>query len=85
MATGEDVPVRLQAVRLQSSDGKTFAVPLNVVRVSRTLDTMLKGECVCARALQYILFNFDCVCVCVRVCVCVCRIRRGTRGRHPTP
>ena len=30
-------------IRLQSSDGKTFAVPVEVVRVSRTIDTMLKG------------------------------------------
>ncbi|CAI8058061.1 S-phase kinase-associated protein 1 [Geodia barretti] len=29
-------------IRLQSSDGKTFAVPVEVVRVSRTIDTMLK-------------------------------------------
>ena len=34
----------MATIRLQSSDGKTFAVPLNVVRVSRTVDTMIKGK-----------------------------------------
>ena len=42
MATPEPAD-SVPAVRLQSSDGKIYAVPLDVVRVSRTIDTMLKG------------------------------------------
>ena len=43
MAAGEREGEVPRMILLQSSDGKTFAVPLEVVRVSRTLDTMLKG------------------------------------------
>ena len=38
-----ELDVRVPTVRLQSCDGKTFAVPVSIVRVSRTIDTMLKG------------------------------------------
>ena len=31
-------------VKLQSSEGKTFEVPLEVVKVSRTLSVMLEGK-----------------------------------------
>ena len=34
----------VDSVRLQSSDGETFEVSLKVARLSRTIDTMLKGE-----------------------------------------
>lgn len=31
-------------VRLQSSDGETFEVSLKVAKLSRTLETMLRGQ-----------------------------------------
>lgn len=40
MASHEETPAKIM---LQSSDGKTFTVSLDVVRVSRTIATMLKG------------------------------------------
>ena len=38
-AIGED-----GSVRLQSSDGETFEVSVRVARLSRTIDTMLRGQ-----------------------------------------
>lgn len=43
MATPGGQEALVRTVRLQSCDGKTFEVPIDVVRVSRTIDTMLKG------------------------------------------
>ena len=40
MATPAEEP---RTVRLQSSDGQTFQVSVEVVKVSRTIATMLKG------------------------------------------
>ena len=38
-ATGEE-----GSVRLQSSDGETFEVSLRVAKLSRTIETMLRGQ-----------------------------------------
>ena len=34
----------IETVKLQSSEGKTFEVPLEVAKVSRTLSVMLEGK-----------------------------------------
>ena len=39
MSTGEE-----GSVRLQSSDGETFEVSLRVAKLSRTIETMLRGQ-----------------------------------------
>ena len=35
---------REESVRLQSSDGETFDVSMRVAKLSRTLETMLRGQ-----------------------------------------
>lgn len=51
----EGAPVGSRTVRLQSCDGKNFEVPLDVVRVSRTIDTMLKSAYTPALHRHFIL------------------------------
>lgn len=42
MAVGKNSPA-VELVKLQSSEGETFEVPIEVVKVSRTLSIMLAG------------------------------------------
>ena len=43
-AGGRGAGEEVNSVRLQSSDGEIFEVSLKVARLSRTLETMLRGQ-----------------------------------------
>ena len=44
MAGSPSATPAVELIKLQSSDGDVFEVPIQVARVSRTLSTMLAGQ-----------------------------------------
>ncbi len=44
MAVSPSATPAVELIKLQSSEGEIFEVPIQVARVSRTLSTMLAGQ-----------------------------------------